>query len=433
MQAQKPDTTQTKQALKHDVQTKAQAPAKPAAPAKPTTPAKPAAPFQSEAASTLSRTAKRFFSSVKRGYNASISLYSATKKQQEHEQKTAELASELASAKELFEHRTNIAANYDTHMKQLTLAREQEQTTIHITDEELVQTRAQAEKLESAYRTLTSENAKKLAPYKELMDVAKAHSDELSVKLAEAKRGRKLAENACDAAKKRRDREIEDAHHACDHARERLAHIQLSLSNLQNDRSASQESLHKMQSELAACRAHADRAFEDVDSVTRKHEELIRNAQDELVLQKSEVDACEKEAETARTKANSERENYEALFKSCKQEEQKLQDSIHAQKTTIAELQAQNTQAHEQLQHTTMLIDEAVEIHEHPELTKHLELKIQQQTKQLAARRAMDNQLSLRRNELARASRRERFLVLGLVICAVVLLVILVLIMLNLL
>ena len=122
MQAQKPDTTQTKQALKHDVQTKAQAPTTPTTPAKPAKPAKPA-PFQSETASTLSRTAKRFFSSVKRGYNASISLYSATKKQQEHEQKTAELASELASAKELFEHRTNIAANYDAHMKQLTLAR----------------------------------------------------------------------------------------------------------------------------------------------------------------------------------------------------------------------------------------------------------------------------------------------------------------------
>ena len=267
--------------------------------------------------------------SIKRGYTASVSLRNATRTQQEHEQKTTQLARELAQAQETLKHRTSIANNYTSLITRYAQDRAQQKARIELVNSELEEQEAQLHACEETLQSIQAENAKKLAPYKELMDVAKAHSDELAVKLADIKRTCKQAENACQEAKKRRDREIEDAHHSCDHARERLAHIQMSLSTMQNDPSASKQSLHKMQSELAACRAHADRAFEDIETVTSKHEQLIARAQDALMQIKTQLSESEKQAESARSKANTERESYEALFKTCKQAEQQLQDAIN--------------------------------------------------------------------------------------------------------
>ena len=222
-------------------------------------------------------------------------------------------------------------------------------------------------------KRLKAENDRRIAPYRELRDSAKGSLDDAEHARTEAARALKLAQAQADDATNARDTRLSSANRAADNAANRLARLQDQLTKLKRDPSAGAKEISEMSSGVAGALAQLQNAREDVARVTQETTKAVEIAQTHLYTQKKSLEEAEADLETARDDEREKREEHARLRQEADDAERELADKGSDLERQIKEERSAKDLAQGRIDAAQALIDEAEDIHAHPEATEELE------------------------------------------------------------
>ena len=314
-------------------------------------------------------------------------------------------------------HREDVERNFDeivtTQSTEIAHAQAEEAKLT----EEIGERKNEAHRLRGELRSMKERHEQKLRPYRNLMESSRGRSDDAAKALANARRAVRSAESAVNGATKRRQQRIDAANRAVDNAQERLSNVQNELSALQTDPDASPAALAKMQSELSSEQAHLQSAREDVVQTTRESQESVDQAQQNLWALQRELTTAEKAAAEAKEQATTHKNEYDGRYRDAQAKEKAKEDAIKSCETKIHDLEKSLKAAEAREAEAQKILDEANEIHDHPETTEGLRQRIADEEDDLATAEADLEELTETERELRRSTRGVRTALI--VACAV--------------
>ena len=363
---------------------------------------------------------------LKEGLEAIRNVRALAKQRADARAQLDELRRELDDAMEILEHRVDIERNYDQIVLEQTTQIEAAQAASSSAQAHIDELSGERDRLSSNLAALKAEHEESLRPYKNLMDTTKGRSDDASVALADARRTVKSAESQANDAIRRRDQRVSAANRAVDNAQERLRRVQTELDKLQGDPDAPITALPKMRDELVAERAHLDSAREDVDKVTAETQQAVEEAQARLFTLRQTLESAERTAEDAKREATASREEYDRLYKEAKAAEDELESTIKERTRDIAAATKDRDAAERRIDELQIVLDEANDIHETPEVTSKLRERISAGQAELERQGQEFQELTQSERELRETTRSKRILFFAVVAFIVVLMVALV-------
>ena len=286
------------------------------------------------------------------------------------------LRRELDDAMAILDHRVEIERNYQQIVADQTAQIQAAQGSIDTAKERSAALNSERQQLSARLTALKAEHEETLRPYKNLMDTTKGRADDAAVALADARRAVKSGESAANDATRKRDSRVSAANRAVDNAQERLRRVQTELDKLQGDPDAPITALPKMRDELVAERAHLDDAREEVEKVTAETQQAVEEAQARLFGLRQTLEAAERVAEEAKREASERRGEYDRLYKEARAAEDEISTAIKERTAAITELESTIDEIDDQLDGLQIILDEANDIHETPEVTAQLRERI---------------------------------------------------------
>ncbi len=308
----------------------------------------------------------------------------------------------------LLVHREDITRNYDEIVATQT-------TAIEVADAEITEAKASIEEQEARRRKLDDElrrmkerHEQKLRPYRNLMDSTRGRSDDAAKALANARRATKNAEAAVNDATKRRVKRISDAHHAVDNAKERLRAVEAERDTLRADGATDTAAITKIESECAAERANLENATADVARITQEAQASVDQAQQDLWVKQREQASAEKVAEAAKEEAMTHKNEYDGMFKEAQAKERAREDAIKSCDSRIKDLTKTKNAAEARKREAEAILNEAEEIHAHPETTEGLRQRIANEEADLESAEVALDEITIMERDLRRDTRAAR-------------------------
>jgi chromosome segregation ATPase len=334
------------------------------------------------------------------------------------------LRRELDDAMVILDHRVEIERNYDQIVAEQTALINEAKAEMSQAEQRAVQLAQERDQLSARLTALKAENVEALRPYKNLMDTTKGRSDDAAVALADARRAVRSAESQATEATRRRDQRVAAANRTVDNAQERLRRVQTELDKLQGDPDAPMTALPKMRDELVAERAHLEDAREEVERVTAESQQLVEESQARLFSLKQTLESAERVADETKREATSSREEYDRLYKEARASEEEVEAAIKERTAGIAEAKKERDAAAKRIDEYQIVLDEANDIRETPEVTAQLRDRITAGKDELERQNQEVRSLAQSERDLRESTRTKRIVFFA-VIAAVVLLAIL--------
>lgn len=313
-------------------------------------------------------------------------------------------------------HRIEVDRDYDA------IVSEQTRAIAEATkDEEAAKSAWDAEQqrldqLKNELSAMKERHEQKLRPYRNLMDSSRGRSDDAAKQLANTKRDVRRAESDLNEATKRRTQRIANAHQAVDNSKDRLASIMTELETTQGDPEAKSAAIQKLQDEYAAQQRQLQRANEDVTQVTQECQQEVDQAQQYLWRKQRELSKCEQDADSAKQEAATHKDEYDTLYRKAQDKERAKQEEIRAAEKRVSELERSTSEAAGRRTDAQALLDEANDIHAHPEHTEVLRNRIADTQQDLKDVRQELATLSASEKELRRSTRAARIVVIAVVV-----------------
>ena len=270
-------------------------------------------------------------------------------------------------------HRREVEGSYDEIVRVQTDELADASALLASAGERLKDLADQRDANKAELKRLKAENDRRIAPYRELRDSAKGALEDAEHARAEAARALKLAQAQADDATNARDTRLSSANRAADNAANRLARLQDQLTKLKRDPSAGAKEISEMSSGVAGALAQLQNAREDVARVTQETTKAVEIAQTHLYTQKKSLEEAEADLETARDDEREKREEHARLRQEADDAERELADKGSDLERQIKEERSAKDLAQGRIDAAQALIDEAEDIHAHPEATEELE------------------------------------------------------------
>ena len=270
-------------------------------------------------------------------------------------------------------HRREVEGSYDEIVRVQTDELADASALLASAGERLEDLADQRDANKAELKRLKAENDRRIAPYRELRDSAKGTLEDAEHARAEAARALKLAQAQADDATNARDTRLSSANRAADNAANRLARLQDQLTKLKRDPSAGAKEISEMSSGVAGALAQLQNAREDVARVTQETTKAVEIAQTHLYTQKKSLEEAEADLETARDDEREKREEHARLRQEADDAERELADKGSDLERQIKEERSAKDLAQGRIDAAQALIDEAEDIHAHPEATEELE------------------------------------------------------------
>ena len=270
-------------------------------------------------------------------------------------------------------HRREVEGSYDEIVRVQTDELADASALLASAGERLKDLADQRDANKAELKRLKAENDRRIAPYRELRDSAKGTLEDAEHARAEAARALKLAQAQADDATNARDTRLSSANRAADNAANRLARLQDQLTKLKRDPSAGAKEISEMSSGVAGALAQLQNAREDVARVTQETTKAVEIAQTHLYTQKKSLEEAEADLETARDDEREKREEHARLRQEADDAERELADKGSDLERQIKEERSAKDLAQGRIDAAQALIDEAEDIHAHPEATEELE------------------------------------------------------------
>lgn len=362
--------------------------------------------------------------SLKEGLEAVRNVRALSRQHADARAQLENLRRELDDAMEILDHRVEIERSFDQIYEQQTTEIQATRNAIDNATADMASLAAERDQLSARLTALRAENEEALRPYKNLLDTAKGRADDAAVALADVRRAVKAAETQASDATRKRDSRVSAANRAVDNAQERLRRVQTELDKLSGDPDAPITALPKMRDELVTERAHLDDAREEVEKVITETQQAVEEAQARLFSLKQTLESAERVAEDTKREASERREEYDRLYKQARAAEEEINNAIKERTASIAQLAKTREEAEKHLDALQIVLDEAIDIHETPEVTKQLRDRITAGQAELERQDREVKNLAQSVKHLRESTRGKRILFFA-VIAAVVLVAIL--------
>ncbi len=360
--------------------------------------------------------------SIAVGISALKKVRQASKMRSDAEAYMREIERGLAEDYDELTHREDVEQNYDQIVYTQTTEIESAQSEIANAEARMEQQRAEATRLTSELRQMREQHEQELRPYRNLMDSTRGRSDDAAKSLAAIRRDVRAAERAMAEATKDRDAKISAAHRAVDTAQERVTALETELGSLGMDgEAASPDAMAHMESELASNRATLATARNDVVQITQQAQDAVDQAQRKLLTLQRDQAQAERLAESTKTEATTRKDEYDRMYREAQTQERKHEELIKGCEGRIRELTQTRNDAQARLTDAQDMLDEANEIHAHPETTEGLRERIADEEADLEDARAELEELCESERELRRSTRTARLVVITIALVVVLL------------
>lgn len=313
-----------------------------------------------------SRTVGEGISAMRELARARRALAKARARLAELERTAGEQERELA-------HRREVEGSYDDIIRVQREVLDQATELLEGADKRLSSLVEERDANKAELKRLKAENDRRIAPYRELRDSAKGTLEDAEHARAEAARALKLAQAQADDATNARDTRLSSANRAADNAANRLARLQDQLTKLKRDPSAGAKEISEMSSGVAGALAQLQNAREDLQRVTAETTKAVEIAQTHLYTQRKSLEEAEADLGAARDDEREKREEHARLRQEADDAERELADKGSDLERQIKEERSAKDLAQGRIDAAQALIDEAEDIHAHPEATEALE------------------------------------------------------------
>ena len=354
--------------------------------------------------------------SIAGGLSALRQVRQASKLRSDAEADVRDIERGLEEDRDELAHREDVERDYELIVAEQTAEIADAQAIVLDTEARIAEQRSQAQQLTAELRAMRERHEQKLRPYRNLMDSTRGRSDDASKALANVRRDVRTAERTLNEATKSRDARIAGAHRAVDAAQERVGALETELDALMQsneDPDVSAAALTKIEGELTSNRAALVAARADVTQVTEEAQAAVDQAQRRLLSLQRDQSQAEKLAETTKAEANARKDEYDGMYREAQAKEKAHEEAIKSCETRIRDLMRSRDDAQVRLEDAQDMLDEANEIHAHPETTEGLRQRIADEEADLADAQAELDELLEEERELRRTTRGSRLVAIA--------------------
>lgn len=336
------------------------------------------------------------------------------------EAEAAELAGELA-------HRREVEANYEGIIELQNKELVEADQALSDASAKKSELEAEHEKAAVTLTQLKEANERKLSPAREAATAARDAMDKAEQAAREARRALKRAQAQADDAQRSQDSRVQAAQRELDVATQRHQRAQEKLTELRRDPSAGAKDLTEKSGEVAAALAQVEKAKAAVQRASAETSQSVEVAQTHLYTQRQSLDVLEGDLAEAQDEETSKRKAYESLKAQTDAAEKEAADALAKIAANVKDAEAEVTGARGRITAANALIEEANDIHAHPEATDALAAKVSEAEASVEAQRAEVSSLEREETELRESTQKARTTFYGIIAAAALVVVVIIL------
>ena len=337
-----------------------------------------------------------------------------------------EMQSVLTSDQGQLEHRIYVHENYDSIVAE-------QQAIINETSAEMKRQKDLVEsltktcsELQSKLEALIAEDEQELRPYRNLSETAKGRLDDVSRTVTEAKRAIKAAESQVKDATEHRDQSLASTQRALSNSQERQHKLQEELTELKEDPAANNGAITRIQNDLASEKLRESEAQKSLETITTQAKSTIEMAQTHLWTQKKSLEVAQSATDTAHAEYEQRKNEFEKRQTEAHARERIAQNNITETQNNIKQAQDAFDAAAEKYDAAQAILEDAQAIQTSPEETERLKNSVSSQLSAVEQTQGEVEKLAYEEKTLRVRTRKQRLLLLAIVLGFVALVVLLV-------
>lgn len=338
----------------------------------------------------------------------------------------------IAEEEQELAHRRDVAGRYHEIIKQETARKKRAAKAVAKAEAAQKTIDAAIEKLKAQLEQVKAADAQTEKRLKAALDAAEAK--EASSREASSRLKRRLDDAERNLAKAEEDKKngIAAATTAAESAEARLKTLREEFAEVQRNPSANSAAYNVRANELEAQISDAmhelREARDGLPQLTAELNEAIRSAQNMLAEAKKPIDAAKKDFEKIREDADDARDAYETAKKEANERQRALREQISEQEKERHEQEQAASDARDEGVEAQLLIDEAEDIHAHPDVTEAIAGRLEADRAERAEQAGEVEQLAAAEQDVreqTRSSRLRFIAVIAAIVAAIVLIVVL--------
>lgn len=383
---------------------------------------------QTDAAADAAGAARAFFAE---GVDAVREVGAARRAHAEAREQLQTLERTISDAEEELAHRRDVAERYDeiisqeterkTEAERAAAAAKAEQEAI---GERIIALKDQLEQMKESDARVEKRLKAALDSAEAQENSAREQGARLQRRLDDAKRTLKRAEtehaNGIAAAKK-----------AIDSSTTRLATLREEHAEIQRNPSANSAAysvrMQELETEIATAESELRRAQEDLPVITKGLEDSLAQARTAASECAKPIDAAKKAFREVSKAADDARDAYQTAKKEAQERQRNQKGLISEQEKAKREQEEIEKSAAEEAEDAQLIIDEANDIHAHPEVTETIASRLEADRAEREAQEAEVSELAATERSVRERTRTSR-LKLGAAIVAVIAVIILIIV-----
>lgn len=369
---------------------------------------------------TAQRAAQAGTASVTEGVSAVRELSAARRAHATAFKELETLERDTKRLAEQLEHRRDVESNYERIVEVQTAEIEDAGRALERARVRRANLESQLEGKNNELKRLKEANSQKMAPSRKLMEQAKDALAKAERAQAEARRALKNAQAQADEATASRDSKLQAAKRAADTASAKLARQQDQLTEMRRDPSAGAKGLSQASSSVAAALAQLENARENVARVNQETGQAVQIAQTHLYTQRKSLEEAETDLAQARAREEELRGAYDAKRSEANEQESAVSSKTSELKESLEQARDDEAGARGRGQAAQAALEEARDIHAHPELTDELSERCQESRARTEEQRRLVERLAAEERTVRERTQRTRKVFYALVAAAVV-------------
>ena len=342
------------------------------------------------------------------GFAAVRQVHAASKEHSNARSELKKAESALAEDKKVLDHRIDVTRSYAQIVSEQTKARTNAEKAKAAAERRIEALKEEHDKLAGELEVMRSEHAEALKPFQNVMESTRGRADDTAKLLSEAKKAAKAAQTEANDAQAR------------------LRKLNADFEELKGRPDTDAGAIARMEQEISAEKAHLESTKADIPLVTDEAQKNVDAAQRHLWNQQQALDSAQKAAEEASTEAKRRKAEYDERYQSFQTEEATLDNDVVQREMGIRDASKDRDTAQANIEAAQKLLDEAEDIHAHPEVTKKLAESVAEKQHLVDIQKQEVSSLARSEKQLRSSTRKQRitFISLLIVIAAVILLII---------
>lgn len=369
---------------------------------------------------TAQRAAQAGTATVTEGVSAMRELSAARRAHATAFKELESLERDATQLEQQLEHRREVEDNYEQIVKLQTQETEDAARALEQARVRRVSLESQLEGKKNELTRLKDANEQKVAPSRKLMEQAKGALTKAERAQAEALRALKGAQAQANEAQANRDSKLQAAKRSADSASAKLARQQDQLAEMRRDPSTGAKALSQASSAVAAALAQLENARENVTRVTQETSQAVQIAQTHLYTQRKSLEEAEADLKEAREREEELRGAYDAKRSKADEQEADVSSKISELKDAVEQARDDEASARGRGDAARAALEEANDIHAHPELTDELAKRVDAAIEQAEDQRKLVERLASEEHMVRERTEHTRKIFYALVAAAVV-------------